>query len=222
MASYFNLTLDTTAPSSPTISLEGGASYASQQLITATIGGTGSDITQMLIWGNVDTSYNANIQTLEGSSSWITYGTSQQVKLSSGDGAKTIYLKIRDDVYNVSSQASDSIALDTTVAVVTLTGADLTKISKQSGKNISAFSFSADAPFTEYKVKVVGASGAAHDTGTLIGTTNGSVNTGGTGTYPASTPINVQINGADLEVASANDGIKIVKVFVYENGQWSV
>ena len=223
MANYFNLTLDTTAPSSPTISLDGGASYASAQLITTTINGSGADIIQMLIWGDVDIAHNANIQVLEGNSSWITYSTSQQVKLSAGDGSKTIYLKIRDDVYNVSSQASDSIILDTTVPVVTLTGADLTKISKQTGKNISSFSFSVDSSFVEYKIKVVGATGAAEGTGTLISNANGSINTFGTGSYPASTPINVQINAADLEIASAGDSVKIIKVFVKEaNNAWSV
>lgn len=52
MASYFTLTLDTTAPSNPSISLEGGATYATAQLITATIGTSDTPTTnyQMLIW----------------------------------------------------------------------------------------------------------------------------------------------------------------------------
>jgi len=225
MASYFTLTLDTTAPASPIISLEDGATYASQQLITATIS-TGDGATtgyQMKIWGDVDTTYNASIQNNEVGSAWITYNTSQQIKLATTDGNKTIYLKIRDDVYNASAQASDSIILDTTVAVVSITGPDLSKISKQTGKNVSSFSFSSDSDFVEYKVKVVGATGASEDTGTLIPTTNGSTNTSGTGTYPSSTPVSVQINGADLELAASGDGAKIIKVFVKEaNGSWSV
>jgi len=226
MASFFNLTLDTTAPSNVTLAIEGGAAYASQQLVNLTIG-TSDGVTtgyQMLIWGDVDTTYDANVQTLEGSSAWITYATSKQIKLSTGDASKTIYIKVRDDVYNPSGQASDSIILDTTVPVVTIAGPDLSKISKQSGKNVSAFSFSVDTIFEEYKVKVVSSSGAAHDVGAQIGTASGSTNmSGSAGGYPASTPINCQINGTDLETASNGDGVKIIKVFVLEgSGSWSV
>lgn len=100
----------------------------------------------MKVYGNVDTSYNANIQDTEGASAWITYSTSQEVKLSSGDGSKIVYVKIRDDVYNESSQASDSITLDTSVPVVTInSGPDVTKISKQTGKRTCSFQFQADA-----------------------------------------------------------------------------
>ena len=226
MANYFNLTLDTTGPASPSISLESGATYATAQLVTATISTSDSPTTnyQMKIWGDVDTSHNANIQDSEGASSWITYSTSQEVKLSTGDGSKTVYLKIRDDVYNESSQADDSIILDTTLPVASITGPDLSKISKVTGKNVSSFSFTVDVIFDEYKVKVVASSGAAHDTGTQIPTTAGSTNmSGSAGDYPASTPINCSIYGTDLETADSGDGTKIVKVFVKDKaGNWSV
>jgi len=225
MASYFTLTLDTTGPASPSISLDGGAEYATAQLVTATIGTTDTPTTgyQMKIWGDVDTTHNASIQTTEGASAWITYSTSQQVKLSSGDGSKTVYLKIRDDVYNESSQASDTIILDMTLPVVTVSNVSATKISKVSGKDEMTFQFSSDSIFDEYKVKVVATSGAANGTGTQIGTTNGSANvSGSTGNYPAATPITVTIKGADLEIASGGDGDKIIKVFVLDDaGNWS-
>lgn len=226
MANYFNLTLDTTGPAAPSISLEGGATYATAQLVTATISTSDSPTTnyQMKIWGDVDTTHNPSIQTTEVASAWISYSTSQQVKLSSGDGSKTVYLKIRDDVYNESSQADDSIILDSTLPVVSITGPDLSKISKVTGKNVSSFSFTVDGIFDEYKVKVVASSGAAHDTGTQIPTTAGSTNmSGSAGDYPASTPINCSIYGTDLETADSGDGTKIIKVFVKDKaGNWSV
>lgn len=226
MANYFSLTLDTTAPSSPSIVLDGGATYATQQLIDATIS-TGDGATvgyQMKIWGSVDGTENVNIQSTEGASSWITFNTTQQVKLSSGDGNKTINLKIRDDVLNESSEVSDSVILDTTVPVVTIIGPDVPKISKVAGANVCSFSFTCDTIFNEYKVKVVSASGASHDTGVQLLETNGSINmSGNVGGYPASTPINCQITGLDLETASAGDSAKTIKVFVKdESNQWSV
>ncbi|HDK26931.1 MAG TPA: hypothetical protein ENG48_07585 [Candidatus Atribacteria bacterium] len=225
MANYFTLTLDTTGPANPSISLESGAQYATQQLITASISTDDSDTTnyQMKIWGDVDTTYDADIQDTEGNSSWISYSESKQIKLSSGEGSKTIYLKIRDDVWNESAQASDDIILDTSLPVVTISGPDVSKISKVSGKNVCSFSFTVNDDFVEYKVKVVASSGAAHDTGTQIPTTGGSVNMSGSGSFSADDPINCQIYGADLESADAGDGDKIIKVFAKDSaGNWSV
>jgi hypothetical protein len=226
MANFFNLTLDTTGPSTPTISIDAGATYAMAELVTATIGTEDGDTTgyQMKIWGSVDAEYDDNIQETEEDSVWISYSTSKQVKLSSGDGNKTLYVRIRDDVYNESAQASDSITLDSAIPVVSITGPDTSKISKISGRNVSSFTFTVDSEFVEFKVKVVSSSGAAHSTGVQIPTTAGSTNTSGTeGDYDTSvTPISVSINGADLESASAGDGLKIVKVFVKDSaGNWS-
>ena len=225
MANYFILVLDTTAPANPTISLEGGAQYAAAQLITATISTSDTPTTnyQMLIWGDVDGSYDTNIQSTEGTSTWIAYATSKQIKLSTGDGNKTVYVKIRDDVYNVSAQASDGITLDMTKPIISITGADVSKISKIAGKNTASFSFTCDSNYVEYKVKVVATSGATHDTGITIGTANGSVNMSGTGTFVGATPIESQIKGSDLELASSGDGQKIIKVFVRDQASnWSV
>ncbi len=226
MANWFYLTLDTTAPANPSISINDGAQYATQQLVTCAISTSDSITTgyQMKIWGDVDATHDTDIQSAEANSQWITYQTSKQVKLSDTDGNKTIYLRIRDDVHNVSAQASDSITLDTTRPEVTISGPDVSVISKQPGKDTAAFSFQVDSIFDEYKVKVVSSTGAAHDTGGQIPVVGGSTNMGGVaGDYPASTPINCQIKGADLESASAGDSQKIIKVFVKDKaGNWSV
>ena len=226
MSSYFNLTLDTLAPASPAIQIAGGAAYASAQLVTCGISTSDGDTTgyQMKIWGSVDPTNDANVQIAEGDSSWITFTASKQIKLSSGDGSKTLYLKIRDSVLNESAQASDSIGLDTTVPVSSITvGPDVTKVSKINGKRTCSFSFQSDSIFDEYKVKVVPAIDSINTAGTLIGTTNGSTNmNGAAGSYPATTNINCQIDGADLEAASAGDGTKIIKVFTKDqSGLWS-
>ena len=226
MANYVTITLDTTGPSNPSVVIAGGAQYATAQLVDLTLGTTDNPTTgyQMKIWGNVDPAHDASIQATEGASAWITFTTTKQIKLATGDGSKTINAKIRDDVYNESSQVSDSIILDTQLPVVTITGPDLAKISKNAGKNVSSLSFSVDSIFDEYKVKVVASAGAAENTGTLIATTNGSTNTSGSaGNYAASTPIACTINGTDLELANSGDGVKIVKVFVKDKaGNWSI
>lgn len=218
MASFFNLILDTTAPSGLIIKINGGASYTTNSAVTLALGVGDTDTTgyQMKIWG-IDGVAS------ESAASWETYASSKSVTLTSGDGLKTVYFKVRDDVGNESASASAQITLDSTLATVTITGPDKSKVSKVSGYNVINFSFTASEAFVEYKVCVVAATGAIHSAGTVIGTTGGSNNTSGTGSFSADTAINVSIYGSDLEAASSGDGTKIIKVFVKDvAGNWSV
>lgn len=232
MANYFNLTLDTVAPVSPSLILAGGGGSTNTQLILATIGTTDTSTAgyTMKIWGSLDLAQaqadglmsSSAQDTTEQSAQWVTFASSKQLKLASGNGSKTIYLKLRDDVYNISAQVSKSITLDTVAPVVTITGPDVAKISKQSGKNICTFSFTVDSDITEYKVKVVTSESATYATGVAIGTTYGSTNMFGS-VVKADRIITCTINGADLEVASYGDGAKIIKVFAKDaSGNWSI
>ena len=218
MASYFNLTLDTLAPSGVSITINEGAQYTTTAEVQLTIGCSDGNTTgyQMKIWG-------ISGATTESAASWETFSASKVVTLPGSDGLKTVYVKVRDDVYNESSAASDSITLNTAVPAVTITGPDVTRISKVSPKNVAAFSFIADCDFVEYKVKVVPSISSLESAGTTISTTNGSTNMSSTGSFNASTSISCTINGADLETASSGDGSKIIKVFVKNSaGTWSV
>ena len=219
MASFFNLTLDTTAPAGLTLKLNNGAAYATSTAVTATIGLTDTETTgyQMKIWGVAGAAEETD-------AAWATFAESTSLTLPTGDGLKTVHIKVRDDVGNESAEVTATITLNTAVPVVTITGPDKSKISKVASFDTSAFSFTADGDFEEYKVKVVPSESSLENAGTLIGTAGGSTNTSGAdGGYKADTAINVTINGADLETASAGDGVKIVKVFVKNAaGTWSV
>ena len=219
MASYFNLTLDTLAPSGLTLAINDGALYATSTAVKLTIAVEDESTTgyQMKIWG-IDRVAD------ESSASWENFAPSKSVNLTSGDGLKTVYIKVRDDVGNESAQVSDTITLNTAVPVVTITGPDKSKISKVSGFNTAIINFTADVKFEEYKVSVVPQHNSTQEAGTVIPTDGGSVNTSGAdGNYPASENIQVTITGTDLEAASSGDGVKIVKVFVKTAaGIWSV
>lgn len=226
MSNFIYITLDTTAPSNPSIQISGGLTSTTTQLVSLAVE-TGDATTtdyQMKIWGDVDVAYNANIKNTEAQSAWVPYTVTPQIKLSTGDGTKTINLRIRDDVHNTSSVASSSIKLDTKIPTVTVTNPDVNKVSKVSGKDTFSFAFSTDKDIVEYKVKLVGVINATHDTGTTIAKTNGSTNTSGTSSILESVMTTVTIKSADLEVAGAStDGQKIVKVFVKDTlGNWSV
>lgn len=218
MASYFNLTLDTLAPAGLTVKVNGDAQYTTSTAVTLTIGVSDSATTgyQMKIWG-------INEVADEASAAWETFATSKSVTLTSGDGLKTVYVKVRDDVGNETAAVSDTITLDTAIPVVTVTGPDKPKISKVSGFDKSIFTFMSDVAFVEYKVCVVPTNSSEQNAGTVIPTTGGSINTSGSeGNYSASEAISVTINGTDLATASSGDGVKIVKVFVKTAaGLWS-
>lgn len=218
MASFFNILLDTLAPSGLTVLINDGAKYTTGSTVSLKIAVDDADTSgyQMKIWGTAD------VETEE-AASWQTFAATKSVGLSTGDGLKTIYVKVRDDVGNESSIASDSITLNTSVPTVIIDGPDKSKISKVEGYNTSTFSFISDMIFTEYKVCVVPVNTSLNTVGVIIPDTNGSENTSGTGEFPADTPIDVTIKGADLEAASSGDGTKIIKVFVKnEAGTWSV
>lgn len=218
MASYFNLTLDTLAPQGLTIKLNNGSQYTTSKAVQLAINVTdeSADGYQMKVWG-IDGIAK------ESDAVWETLANVKDITLSTGDGLKTVYVKVRDDVYNETAVASTSITLDTSVPAVTIIGPDVSRISKTSPKDVATFSFTSDVAFTEYKIKVVPSKSSLHDAGTLIGTANGSTNMSATGTFKASTAISCKIYGKDLEIASSGDGEKIIKVFVKNSvGTWSV
>lgn len=219
MASFFNLTLDTLAPSGLSAVLNGDAIYTTSAVVTLglSLGDTDTTGYQMKIWG-IDGVAD------EDSAAWETYAAEKSITLPTGDGLKTVYVKVRDDVGNETAAVSDSITLDTAVPVVTITGPDKSKISKVDGFDSAVINFTSDVAFEEYKVCVVPATSSLQSAGTVIATANGSENTSGSeGGYAKDTNIAVTISGADLEVASAGDGVKIIKVFVRNAaGTWSV
>lgn len=218
MASYFNLTLDTLAPQGLTIKLNNGSQYTTNKTVQLAVNVTdeSADGYQMKVWG-IDGIAK------ESDAVWETLANIKNVTLSTGDGLKTVYVKVRDDVYNETVAASATITLDTSVPAVTIIGPDVSKISKTSPKDVATFSFTSNTAFTEYKIKVVPSNSSLHDAGVQIGTANGSTNMSATGTFKASTAISCKVYGKDLEVASSGDGEKIIKVFVKNaHGTWSV
>lgn len=218
MASYFNLVLDTLAPQGLTIKLNNGSQYTTNKTVQLAVNVTdeSADGYQMKVWG-IDGIAK------ESDAVWETLANVKDITLPTGDGLKTVYVKVRDDVYNETAVTSTSITLDTSVPAVTIIGPDVSRISKTSPKDVATFSFTSDVAFTEYKIKVVPSKSSLHDAGTLIGTANGSTNMTATGTFKASTAISCKIYGKDLEAASSGDGEKIIKVFVKNaHGTWSV
>ena len=145
MASFFNLTLDTLAPAGLSLILNDGAQYATSATVTAKISVSDETTTgyQMKIWGT-------KTAETEAEASWETFATTKSITLPDGDGLKTIYVKMRDDVGNETAAVSDTITLNTSIPAVTITGPDKSRISKVTGYDAAAFSFVCDVDFEEY------------------------------------------------------------------------
>ena len=214
MASYFNLTLDTLAPSITAFTINSGAAVTTSRNVTLNI--TAPEAASMKIWG-------IDGVAAEQAASWETFASTKSVTLTSGDGTKTVYIKVRDSVYNESAASSDTITLSTAIPTITITGPDVSVISEQSGKNIATFSFSSSMALKAWTVRLVPSNASAHDAGMQIPTTGGSTNMSGT-TLAANTSRECKIYGADLSSAAGGaDGTYIIKVFgqASANDLWS-
>jgi hypothetical protein len=220
------ITFRTSGPADAAIEIDGGAAYAVSQMVSLGLTTTDTPTTnyEMKIYGDVDAAYDADVQPLEVNAAWIAYSATKSIKLSTGDGSKTVKAKLRDADDYATSELTDAITLDTASPAVTITaGPTPDVISEQATKDTSTFTFEADTAFVEYKVKVVPTSGSAHTTGTQIPTTAGSTNMSGTGTFPAATGIECSIKGTDYKTVVSTDETYIVKVFTKDAaGNWSI
>ena len=98
--------IDSTAPTSGSLSIDSGATYAKSTSVTLGIDATDatSGLYQMII--SEDSGYSG--------ASWETYSTSKVYTLFSGNETKTVYIKFKDNADNESTSSSDTIILDAT------------------------------------------------------------------------------------------------------------
>lgn len=111
---------DTTAPSG-SISINSGASYTNSTAVTLTLSATDS---VGVVGYYASTSSSTPVASASGwnsVTSATSYTGSVSYSLASGDEQKTVYVWYKDSSGNVSSTASDSITLDTTAPIVTIT-----------------------------------------------------------------------------------------------------
>ena len=95
--------VDNLDPADGVVSIDAAAVYATTTSVILTISATGADY--MMISEDVGFS----------GASWVAYGVSSPLTLSSTNGEKTVYIKFKDDNENTSSSYSDTIILDTVV-----------------------------------------------------------------------------------------------------------
>lgn len=113
------------AISGTTVTTKNGTLYTREQTVALSIAGTdnGAAIpfpSSMRI---------ANDSSFAGSD-WIPYSPAMIWSLSSGNGAKTVYIQFRDEAYNVSSIYGKTVLFDNIAPVVTISAPSRTSVSK--------------------------------------------------------------------------------------------
>ncbi len=234
MANYVNIILDTIGPSGVSVLINGNDDKAITTAVTLTIGCSDADLSgyQMKIWGTADAP-------TENGASWETYQATKNVVLPAGDGIKTVYVKVRDDVWNESATVSDTITLYEKLPSIIGLSVNKSKLSLIEGQNLTLGNFTVDENVDAIKVMIVQNSNDAHDAatniaipvanGSKIETDNGDL-TCIDGVLKAeelvdcALGISFDIYASDINSVSPGDGVKIVKVFVRsaETGSWSV
>jgi hypothetical protein len=227
MASFFKLVLDTTAPLNPVFQIEGGLPITGDRLVEIMLKVDDETVTgyQFKIWGDVDPTFSADIQPEEEDSNWINLETAEHLlnaELSEGDGAKTLFCQIRDDVWNYTEVLEASIELDTSIATITITsGPSVPKISLDPAKTTATATFKANEDLVAWEVRVVPNSGSTHEDGEVVGSGGGS--TGAGGELEAETNEELVLKGTDLVGAGMVEGDNVIKVFGQNKaGNWSV
>lgn len=235
---FQTITLDTTGPSSPTLTLNDGAPETWDRNVTALFRTGDADAIgyEVKVWGDLDLTWAiangladpaAVVPYDEADAEWVAWQDTRTLRLSVGDGDKSVSYRFRDDVRNESVSRNESIRLaESAPLAVTVLAPTADTVSKQAGKDSTDLGWSVDGDFEEYVVKVVPSSlggAAVHTDGVPIPSTGGSLNVAGAlGGYPANTPIVTTIKGADLELAAGAGGAWTVKVFVRDAaGRWS-
>lgn len=247
MASYLNITLDTSSPQDVSVAINGGEEQTTDTQLTLEILCSDSDTTgyQMKIWSN------AMYENSEDTASWEDYSSEKTITILGepvADDTVTVYVKLRDDVWNESEVVSDSIKFYLVSPTVNITGITRVRISKIPATENDSFAdrlaprdtcvvgFTVDSDCDEAMVMVVESADANYDdsSNVLIPTDGESKITNYAAeeiteedglqicSLQANSQYNVFIKGADLEAASPGDGVKIVKIFARSsNGLWS-
>ena len=235
MSNFAKITLDTTGPAGVSVMINNGETKTTSLAVNLTISCADEILTgyQMKIWG-------VEGAETESAATWETYNTTKAVTLLPSDGTKTVYVKVRDDVWNESATATDTINLYTSIPTVSNVELSMSKISRIDKKNYSAGSCQFDEAIDAVKIMIVDNINAAHNASTncSIPTTGGSYiyDEDNGDAYPGSVLeyettdfdpnmrfLEFEVKADDILSVSPGDGVKIIKVFVRSatSGNWS-
>lgn len=234
MADYSDAPLDTQGPQDVSVVLNDGAYVTTEKTVRYTVTCSDPDTTdyQIKIWGT-------ETCTEESDANWQRFVRSGSFTVDDTTGLKTIYFKLRDDVYNESATVSATINYIKERPVIQNLFVTPAKLSFADKKNVASGGFNFSETIDAVKIKIVADVNASHDdpSNISIPTTNGSamwddLNTDSYDirtleheiTIPSIMTVGFYINAKDLAAVAPGDGVKIIKIFARSamSGLWSV
>jgi len=159
-----SITLDTTAPLSPSILINSGVSSTTSTSVTLTLLATDSVGVTGYYASETSTTPSSTASGWTSGTSTTSYSASVSWTLSSGSGTKTVYVWFRDSAGNVSASSSDSITLVSAPSAPTGVTAD-------AGNGQVSVSWTSVSDATSYNIYSSTTSGVTKLTGTKL--TNG-------------------------------------------------
>ena len=161
-------TSDTTAPSSPSVSINSGATSSTSTSVTLTLSATDNVGVTAYYASETSTTPSASATGWTSVTSTTSYSASVSFALSSGSATKTVYVWFKDAAGNISASSSDSITLGSAPSAPT-------GVSATAGSSQVSISWSSVSGATSYNIYWSTTSGVTKTTGTKI--------TGGTSPY---------------------------------------
>ena len=154
-------TSDTTAPSSPSVSIDSGASSTTSTSVALTLSATDNVGVTAYYASETSTTPSASAAGWTSVTSTTSYSASVSFTLSSGSGTKTVYVWFKDAAGNISASSSDSITLGSVPSVPT-------GVSASAGNQQVTISWTASSGATSYNIYWSTTSGVTKTTGTQI------------------------------------------------------
>ncbi|SVC30776.1 uncharacterized protein METZ01_LOCUS283630, partial [marine metagenome] len=180
---------DTTAPTSNSISIAGGAVYTSSTSVTLTLTSTGAS--QMRFKNELGGTW----------SSYEPYATSKSWKLDSTEGTNTVYVQFRDAVGNEASAVDNTIILDSVAPTVTVASPNGGEV--WSGTKIITWN-TTDANSSSRVISVSTNGGSSYTTLSSSASDSGSYSWDTTGTSDSST-VRINVTVTDKAGNTASD-----------------
>ena len=154
-------TSDTTAPTSPSVSIDSGASSTTSTSVALTLSATDNVGVTAYYASETSTTPSASAAGWTSVTSTTSYSASVSFTLSSGSGTKTVYVWFKDAAGNISASSSDSITLGSVPSVPT-------GVSASAGNQQVTISWTASSGATSYNIYWSTTSGVTKTTGTQI------------------------------------------------------
>lgn len=221
MVAYVAVDVDNQAPSQLSVTINGGLESTSnpevQLLIQSWDWINGQrDLGDIIVWGDVDPSFDPFIGTTEAASYWRSFRPFVPVLLSVGSGTKTINVKVRDMTGNTATTSGSIAYTVPTEPVVTIVRRPVyDKYSLHAGYDEVEFTWRVDQNIDDYEILQVDNIYDERSQGTVLP----GQNLGGAPVAAGALTV-TKVLTSSLLLTRPYSGGKVMKIFTKVGSNW--